>query len=104
MKTPPADMALILARLDDIDRRLDGNHVSPWLTTSEAARYLRCSTSQIERLTRRGLLPFKRQDPTTPKSPRLYHKEDLVGFLVAGKNPSVYRLTPSEKQLLKDLL
>ena len=95
---------LILARLDDIARRLDGNHVSPWLTTVEAARYLRCSTRQIERLTSRGLLPFHRQDSTSPKSPRLYHRRHLTAYLVAGRNPVKHRLSPVEKRQVAELL
>jgi len=96
-------MKLILSRLDDLARQLDGKHVSPWLTTVEAAQYLRCSTSHIERLTRQALLSFKRQDPTTLKSPRLYHQKHLTAFLITGKNPSVHRLTPAEKRQVEDL-
>ena len=104
MSTSPADMGLILARLDSIDRRLDGKHVSPWLTTVEAAAYLRCSPRQIESLTARGLLPFKRQDPTKSQSPRLYHRRGLDAYLVAGRNPVTRRLSPAEKQEVEELL
>jgi len=102
IETP--DMSLILARLDDLDRRLNDKHDSPWLTTVGAARYLRCSKSQIERLTRQSLLPFKRQDPTTPKSPRLYHRRELTAFLVTGKNPETHPLTKEEKKKVEELL
>lgn len=77
---------------------------SPWMTTHEAARFLRCSTSKIEQLTARGLLPFKRLDPTTPRSPRLYHVKDLNAYLVTGRNPRESRLSLAEKRMLEDLL
>ncbi|MFC1542914.1 hypothetical protein ACFL4K_00045 [Candidatus Neomarinimicrobiota bacterium] len=104
MNAPPADMALILARLDSIDRRLDGQHVSPWFTSAQAAEYLRCSPRQIEKLSRLGLLPFHRQDPTIPKSPRLYHRRHLTSFLVVGKNPIKHHLSREEKRLVEELL
>lgn len=97
-------MALILTRLDEIARRLDGGHVSPWLTTVEVADYLRCSPRKVEQLTRLGLLPFHRQDATCPKSPRLYHRRHLTAYLVAGKNPVKHRLTLEEKRLVQELL
>ena len=99
-----ADMTLILARLDSIDRRLDGSHVSPWMTTREAASYLRCSTRKVEQLTRLGLLPYRRQDATSPKSPRLFHRRHLTAYLVAGKNPVKHRLSPEEKRQVAELL
>lgn len=76
----------------------------PWLTTAEAAEYLRCSVSKIEQLTKRGLLPFHRQDPTSRRSPRLYHRRHLVAFLVAGRNPVATRLSPAEKRQVAELL
>ena len=104
MNERPASMDLVLARLDDLTRRLDGMRFSPWHTTAEAARYLRCSISHIERLTREAQLPFKRQNPTNPKSPRLYHRRDLVGYLVTGKNPETHPLTREEKRMVNELL
>ena len=98
------DMSLVLARLDDIARRLDGQHVSPWMTTKEAAVFLRCSPRQIESLTTEGLLPYKRQDPTCRRSPRLYHRRHLTAYLVAGRNPVTQRLTPAEKREVEELL
>ena len=103
MVTIEGQIDLILARLDDLSRRLDGKHCSPWLTTGEAAEYLRCSPRKIEDLTRRGLLPFSRQDPTSPKSRRLYHRRHLDAYLVTGKNLQSQRLTPEEKRLVKRL-
>ncbi len=97
-------MDLILNRLDDLARQLNGHVSTPWLTTQEAARYLRCSISQIERLTRQGLLPFHRQDPTSVRSPRLYHRRELTAFLVAGRNPVEHRLTAEEKRQVQELL
>ncbi len=104
MNDTVADTALILARLDSIDQRLDGKHISPWLTTKEAASYLRCSPRQIESLTAEGLLPYKRQDPTCSRSPRLYHRKHMTAYLVAGKNPVKHRLSPEEKRLVEELL
>ena len=104
MNEPWTGLGLILNRLDDLVRLVGGEKFSPWLTTVEAARYLRCSTSHIERLTRQALLPFKRQDPAASRSTRLYHRKDLVGFLVTGKNPTVHALTPLEKKEVEELL
>ena len=97
-------MSLILARLDSIDRRLDGKYTSPWFTSAETAVYLRCSPRKVEELTRLGLLPFRRQDPTVPKSPRLYHRKHLTAYLVAGRNPVSNRLSPAEWREVEDLL
>ena len=98
------DMDLIVNRLDDLARQLDGRVCSPWLTTSETARYLKCSTRQIERLARRGLLPYSRQDPTSPKSRRLYFRRHLDTYLLLGRNPQTRRLSPAEKRLVEELL
>lgn len=87
MSTPPADMGLILARLDAIDRRLDGQVSSPWYTSAQAARFLRCSTRKIEELTQLGLLPYSRLDPTASKSSRRYHQKYLTAYLLTGWNP-----------------
>ena len=102
MSTPLTDMNLILARLDSIDKAIQG--VSPFLTTAEAAGYLRCSPRQIERLTSLGLLPYRRQDATRSKSPRLYHRKHLTAYLVTGRNPIKHRLSPDEKRLVEELL
>lgn len=104
MEGAPFEIGLILNRLDDIARRLDGSHVSPWMTTQEVAKYLRCSPRKVEELTQLGLLPFQRQDPTCPRSPRLYHRRHLTAYLVAGKNPVKHRLSPEEKRLVEELL
>ncbi len=104
MSTPLTDVGLVLNRLDDIARMVQGRHVSPWMTTQEAADFLRCSTRQIDSLTDRGLLPFRRQDSTFPKSPRLYHRKHLTAYLVAGRNPVKHRLSPEEKRLAEELL
>ena len=95
---------LILSRMDDLDRMVQGKHVSPWLTTAEAATYLRCSPRKIEALTGKGLLPYRRQDPTHTRSPRLYHKRDMTAFLITGQNPQQHRLSPHEKRMVEDLL
>lgn len=99
-----SEISLVLNRLDDLARLVQGHSTSPWMTTVEAADYLRCSTRQIERLTSQGLLPFHRQDPTSRRSPRLYHRRHLVAFLVAGRNPVATRLSPAEKRQVAELL
>jgi len=76
---------------------------SPWLTTSEAAGYLRCSVSQIDRLTKSGQLPFSRQNPNSQRSPRLYNRHHLDAYVVTGKNLQSQRLSPEEKRLVKQL-
>lgn len=76
----------------------------PWLTTAEAAEYLRCSVSKIEQLTKRGLLPFQRQDPTHSQSPRIYHRKHLLAFLITGNNCEKHRLSAEEKRLVEELL
>ena len=77
---------------------------TPWLTTRGAAQFLRCSESKVEQLTARGLLPCRRLDPTSPRSPRLYHRKDLTAYLVTGRNPRESRLSPADKRLVEDFL
>ena len=104
MSSSSTELGLVLNRLDNLSRMLQGVHVSPWLTSKEAADYLRCSTRQIEKLSQLGLLPFRRQDPTSPKSPRLYPRKHLTGFLVSGCNPEEHRLSAAERKLVEELL
>ncbi len=103
MNDLPANMDLVLARLDDLNRLLGGKVVSPWLTSREAASYLRCSLRKIESLTSKGLLPYCRQDPTSHKAPRLYHRRHLDTYLITGINVQIQRLSPEEKRLVKQL-
>ena len=98
------DAGLILARLDDLAKMIAGKHISMWLTTAEAAVFLRCSVTQVERLTRAGLLPFHRLNSTAGRSPRLFHRRHLTAYLVAGKNPVKHRLSPEEKRQVAELL
>jgi len=93
----------ILARLDCVETALT-RKIGPWVNSAEAADYLRCSPRKVEALTRRGLLPYKRQDPTVPKSPRLYHRRELTAFLITGKNPETHPLTKEEKMRVEELL
>lgn len=96
-------MENILARLDGIEAAL-ARKIGPWLTTLEAADYLRCSARKLEDLASRGLLPFHRQDPTLPKSPRLFHRRHLTAFLFTGRNPVTHRLSNEEKRKVDELL
>lgn len=104
MKKGNDDLKLILDRLEEIAQLLRGNMISPWLTTQEAATFLRCSLSKIDEMTKLGLLPFRRLDPTATRSPRLYHRRDLTAFLVTSRNPRESRLSPAEKRLVETLL
>ena len=103
MTKPLADTKLILDRLNDLISRMEGPVSSPWFTSAQTAQYLHCSRRKIEDLTRRGLLPFSRQDPTSPKSPRLYHRRHLDAYLITGKNLLSRRLSLEEKRLVKQL-
>ena len=98
------ESSLILARLDDLARQLDGQVSSPWLTTTQTAQYLRCSRRKIEELTRKGLLSYRRLDPTYPQSLRLYHRKDLTAFLITGRNPHQHPPSLKEKRLVEELL
>ncbi len=97
-------MDLVLSRLDEIARQLDGKVSTPWFNIQQAASYLKCSVSSIDRMSRRGVLPFHRQDPTSARSPRLYHRRELTAFLVTGRSPRSHRLSPAEKRLVEELL
>ena len=97
------DVKEIREMLDEILQLLQAGQ-SPWKTTREAAQFLRCSESKVEQLTSKKLLPFRRLDPTTPRSPRLYHRRDLTAFLVAGRNPYESRLSQAERRLIEELL
>ncbi len=92
----------IRERLNEILQLLQAGQ-SPWKTTREAAHFLRCSESKVEQLTAKGLLPFRRLDPTAPRSPRLYHRRDLTTYLVTGRSRES-RLSPAEKRLVEELL
>ncbi|MCH7574697.1 MAG: hypothetical protein IIA59_06165 [Candidatus Marinimicrobia bacterium] len=98
------DLQQIAMKLDRLERLIMGRPDSPWLTSREAASYLRCSISKVESLTARGLLSYRRLDPTAPKSPRLYISRQLDAYVVTGKNPTTHRLTPLEKQEVEELL
>ncbi len=97
------DNDMLLTRLDQIDSAIAGIQ-SPWMTTSEAANYLRCSVSLVEKLTREGKIPFYRQNPGVDQSPRLYHRKDLTAFIISGKNTQVDQLNPHEKKEVERLL
>ncbi len=104
MSEDSPDMALIMSRLDDLARQLAGRHLSPWMNTREAAAYLRCSLSKINRLADRGLLPYRRLDADAPRSKRLFHRRDLTAYIITGRNPGTYRLSPAERSLVDQLL
>ena len=94
----------ILRRVDDLEKLIRGGFNSPWVTTREAATLLRCSESKLNQLTAAGLIPYKRQDPTAPKSPRLFHRKDLTAYLVTGRNPARKPLSKEEKRMVEELL
>ena len=98
------EFGLILQRLNEIERLLLRTHVTPWMTSKEAAAFLRISTSKLDTLVAKGLIPYRRIDSEIPKSQRLFHRRDLVGYLVSGSNPQTHRLSPSEKKLVEELL
>ena len=98
------DIALILSRLDDLARQLADRPVSPWMSTREAAEYLRCSLSKINRLAERGLLRYRRLDADAQKSKRLFDRRELTAYLVTGRNPDAHRLSPAERSLVDQLL
>ena len=97
------ESTLILKRLGEIVELLNAQNYSQWMTTREVAEFLKCSVSKVDQLTSAGLLPFSRLDPAARKSPRLYHRKHVTGFLVAGRNPVKHRLLPSEKRQVQDL-
>ena len=97
-----ADMRLILSRLDDLIRRLDGKVFSPWLDVKGVAQFLNCSTRKVEELICKGLLLSRRLDPTSSRSTRRFHVKDVVGLLVTGRRP--IRLSAAEKREMDRLL
>lgn len=98
------EFAQIITALDEIAKMLRNEHVSPLMTSAEVADFLRCSKSQVEKLTAGGLLPYYRLDPRKPKSLRLYHRRTVISYLVSGRNPVKHRLAPAEKAIVRDLL
>jgi excisionase family DNA binding protein len=52
---------------------------SRWMTTAEAADYLRCSTARVRRLTGSGELPSHRDGMRV-----LYRQDELDRFVVNG--------------------
>ena len=98
------DQEMILARIDELLSLIQGLATSPWMNTREAAAYLRCSLSKINRLADRGLLPYRRLDADAPRSKRLFHRRDLTAYIITGRNPGTYRLSPAERSLVDQLL
>ena len=115
----------ILDRLDQIEIILAARSGSShWMTTREAADFLRCSRSKIEQLTMQGLLPYKQLDPTPTSerpyyqslrsekrrdpgssySPRLYSRRFLTAYLVVRRNPLKRPLSTKEKREVEELL
>ncbi len=97
-------LQLILERLYALESTLANGRSLPWLTCRETAHFLRCSESQVNRLTDRGLLSYRRLNPEAPKSQRLFHRKHLTAYLVAGRNPVTNRLTPQERREVQALL
>ena len=97
-------LSAILRRVNDIEKLIRGEFNSPWLTTREAAKLLRCSESKLNQLTAAGLIPYKRQDPTANKSLRLYHVKHLTAYLVTGRNTVRKPLSKEEKRIVEELL
>ena len=104
------DTELLYKKLKAISDRLMEVEVgiqklsTPWFTTKETATYLRCSRSKVEDLTNSGLLPYRRLDSRSTRSPRLYHRRDLIAYLVTGRNPNEGKLSVVEKCQVEDLL
>lgn len=98
------ESGLILQRLNEIELLLRKINVSPWMNSKEAAAFLRISPSKMETLISRGLIPYRRVDSESPKSQRLFHRRELVGYLVSGSNPRTRRLSPAEKRIVDELL
>ncbi len=100
----PDKLSAILNRLDNIENLIRGEFNSPWMTAKEAARFLRCSVTQVNRLASAGLIPYSRQDSTAPKSARLFNRRDLTAYLVTGRNPVKKPLSQAERRMVEDLL
>jgi hypothetical protein len=75
-----------------------------WMTAKEAADFPRCSVRKVEDFVYKGLLPYKRLGVTGEKSPRLFHRKHLTGYLVAERNPVQPRLSPAERRMVEELL
>ena len=103
MKEMEEKLDVILDGIEKILSTLVTHDPSPWMTTSEAARYLRCSESKLEELTNAGLLPHRRLDPRSSRSRRLYHRNDLAAYLVTGRNPHSSPLRAHERRIVKEL-
>jgi len=100
-----SDTELILMHLTDLKSLLSkAIPTTPWMTTKEAAEFLRCSVSKVEQLVYKGLLPYKRLDVTCERSPRLFHRKHLTGYLVAERNPVQPRLSTAERKMVEELL
>ena len=104
------DTKLLYKELQAINKKLDeiqsaqAKLITPWLTSREACAYLRCSASKLENLTSAGMIPFRRLDPRFEQSPRLYHRKDLVKYLVSGRNLTSKTLTAQERRIVEELV
>lgn len=95
---------LVVIGVEELTDILQNLAISPWLTMSEAANYLRCSVRKVEQLVARGKLQCYRLDPSLEKSTRLVHRKHLIAFLLTGKNAKMQRLSSEERRLVDELL
>lgn len=75
---PPDALEAIAQRAAELlaERQPAGTIASPWLTTTEAAEYLRCKPQRVFDLTSSGRLRVRKDG-----SRNLYRREDLDAYL-----------------------
>jgi len=96
-------LEMLIEEIRNLPDKISESSMNPWMTSKEAARYLRCSVSKLEDLTSAGMIPFHRLDPRSRRSARLYHCKELATYLVTGRSLQANPLTASERRQVKEL-
>lgn len=63
----------------------DATGAPRYMTTNEAARYIRVGRNRLFRMSRDGRIPYIKLDPRNPRSERRYDRQDLDAHLAGLK-------------------
>lgn len=75
----PIDTHLADAVADRVAAHMARSPASPWMTTTEAAEYLRCGTDRLKRLASERRIPVHKEG-----NRNLYRREELDEWIRSG--------------------
>jgi excisionase family DNA binding protein len=73
------DDRVVAGLADAVAARLAPDAASPWMTTTEAAKYLRCSSDRVKRLACEGRIPAHKEGRRN-----LFHRNELRDWIASG--------------------